>query len=65
MAWKRLKISSIKLEIPRNVSCEDGHNKGQKCQQKQKRLRGSKNTQKNCTKKVLMTEITTMVWSLT
>ena len=28
--------------------------------------RGSKNTQKNCTKKkVLMTQITTMVWSLT
>ena len=31
-----------------------------------KRLRrGGKNTQKNCTKKVLMTWITTMVWSLT
>ena len=27
--------------------------------------RGGKNTQKNCTKKVLMTQITTMVWSLT
>ena len=24
-----------------------------------------KNTQKNCTKKILMTQITTMVWSLT
>ena len=33
---------------------------------KQKRLRrGGKNTQKNYTKKVLMTQITTMVWSLT
>ena len=33
---------------------------------KQKRLRrGGKNTQKNCTKKLLMTQITTMVWSLT
>ena len=33
---------------------------------KQKRLRsGGKNTQKNCTKKVLMTRITTVVWSLT
>ena len=32
----------------------------------QKRLgRGDKNTQKNCTKKVLMTWITMMVWSLT
>ena len=30
-----------------------------------KRLRGGKNTQKNYTKKVLMTWITTMVWVLT
>ena len=29
-----------------------------------KRLRGGKNTQKNYTKKVLMTWITMMVWSL-
>ena len=28
-------------------------------------LKGGKNTQKNYTKKVLMTQITTMVWSLT
>ena len=35
-------------------------------QQKQKRLRrGSKNTQKNYTRKFLMTQITTMVWSFT
>ena len=27
--------------------------------------RGGKNTQKNCTKKVLMTRIITMLWSLT
>ena len=27
--------------------------------------RGGKNTEKNCTKKVLMTQITMMVWSLT
>ena len=34
--------------------------------QKPKRLRrGGKNTQKNYTKKVLMTQITMMVWSLT
>ena len=25
-----LEISSRKLEIPRNISCKDGHNKGQK-----------------------------------
>ena len=34
--------------------------------QKQKRIRrGGSNTQKNYTKKVLITWITTMVWSLT
>jgi len=26
---------------------------------------GGKNTQKNCTKKIIMTQITTMMWSLT
>ena len=34
--------------------------------QKQKILRrGDKNTQKNCTKNIFMSQITTMVWSLT
>ena len=34
-----------------------------KTYQKQKRLRkGGKNTQKNCTKKVLIIQITTVVW---
>ena len=28
--WKRLDISSRKLEISRNISCKDGHDKGQK-----------------------------------
>ena len=49
-----------------NISCKDGHNKGQKQQgpNKKKTLRQSgKNTQKNYTKKVLMIQITTMVWS--
>ena len=32
---------------------------------KQKILRGGKNTQKNCTKKIFMTQIITMVLSLT
>ena len=27
---ERLEISSRKLEIPRNISCKDGPNKGQK-----------------------------------
>ena len=26
--WKRLEISSCKLEIPRNSSCKDGDDKG-------------------------------------
>ena len=49
-----------------NISCKDGLNKGQKwhepnTDQKQKILRrGGKNTQ-NYTKKILMTQITTMV----
>ena len=28
--WERLEISSIKLEIPREYSCKDGLDKGQK-----------------------------------
>ena len=47
-----------------NISCKNEHNKGEKWRtsQKQKRLRrGRKNTQKNYTKNVLMTQITTMV----
>ena len=56
--WERLEISSRKLEIPRNISCKDGLNKGQK----QKILRrGGKNTQENCIKKNFMTKIITMV----
>ena len=27
--WERLEISSRKLEIPREISCKDGLNKGQ------------------------------------
>ena len=39
---------------------------GMDLQQKQKTLRrGGKNTQNNCTKKSFMTQIITMVWSLT
>ena len=29
--WERLEIFSRKLEIIGNISCKDGHNKGQKC----------------------------------
>ena len=42
------------------------HLKNLNINQKQKILRrGGKNTQKNYTKKIFMTQITTMVWSLT
>ena len=43
-----------------NISCKDGHNKGQK---KKILRRGGKNTQ-NYTKKIFMAQITTLVQSL-
>ena len=51
-------------KIRGNISCKDGNNKGQKWHgpNKPKILRrGGKNTQKNCTKKIFMTKIITMV----
>ena len=30
IGWERLEISSRKVDILRNISCKDGHNKGQK-----------------------------------
>ena len=54
---ERLEISSRKLEYQGNISCNDGLNKGQKL----KILRSGKNTQKNYTKKILMTQIITTV----
>ena len=39
---------------------------GMNLTQKQKKFRrGGKNTQKNCTKKIFITQMITMVWSLT
>ena len=63
-------MSSRKLEILREHFMQRWTNKGQKWygpnKQKQKVLRrGGKNTQKNCTKKIFMTQITITVWSLT
>ena len=66
--WERLEISSRKSEIPREHFMQNGHNKGQKWYgSKQQKIlrRGGKNTQKSYTKKVLMTQILTVVWSLT
>ena len=47
------KTTAIKYKKGKDLTEEEDINK--KC----------KNTQKNCTKKVLMTQITTMVWSVT
>ena len=45
-----------------------GHAEGQKLygpnRSRKKLRRGGNNTQKNCTKKALMTQITMMMWSL-
>ena len=49
-------------------SCKDRYSKGQRWQgpNKQKRsIRGGKNRQKNSIKKLIMTQIAMMVWSLT
>ena len=56
---ERLEISSRKLEISRNISYKDGLNKGQKWYgpNRSRRLRGGKNTQKNCAKKIFKTQI--------
>ena len=62
---KDYEISSRKLEIPRNISCKDGHNKGQKWHgpNRNKILRrGAKNTGKNYTKNIFTTQKITMVW---
>ena len=44
-----------------NISCKDEHDKGQKQQGPNRSRRAGKNTQKNYTKKVLMTQITKVV----
>ena len=48
-----------------NIPCKDGHNKGQKWYGPNRSRRGGKNTQRNCTKKIFMTQIIMMVLSLT
>ena len=62
--WERLEISSRKVEIPREHFMQNGHNKGQKLyglNRSRRYLGDGKNTQKNYTKKILMTQTTTMV----
>ena len=53
-----------KIRYQGKISCKDGHNKGQKRYgpNRSKRLRRvGKNTQKNYTKKIFMTQITMMM----
>ena len=50
-----------KIRDTGNISCKNGLNKGQKWYGPSRSRRGGKNTQKNCTKKILMTRIITMV----
>ena len=63
--WERLEISSRKLEIPSEHFMQRWARKRTQMvwtKQTQKILRrGGKNTQKNCTKKIFTTKITTMV----
>ena len=62
--WERLEVSSRNERYQGNTACKDGHNKGQKWYgpDRSKILRrGDQNTQKNYTKKILMTQIITMV----
>ena len=47
-----------KIRYQGNISCKDGHNKGWYRPNRSRRyLRGDKNTQKNCTTKIFMTQI--------
>ena len=52
-------------DIKGTFHCKGGHNEGQIWYGPNRSRRGVKNTQKNCTKKVLITWIAMMVWSLT
>ena len=60
--WERLQISSRKLKIPRQHFTQRWAQKGQKWYGKKQKIlrRGGKNTQ-NCTKKIFMTQMITMV----
>ena len=50
-----------KIRYQRNISYKDGHNKEQKLYGSNRTRRVGKNTQKNYTKKIFMTQITLMV----
>ena len=61
--WKGLKVSSRNLRYQGNISCKDGHNKGQKlCRPNQSRRyqeEVARTHRRAIQKKILMTQITT------
>ena len=61
--WKRLEISSRKLDTKGTSHAKMGSIKDRNVRDltEAKDTRGGKNTQKNCTKKIFMTQIITMV----
>ena len=62
--WERLDLFKKIRDIKVNISCKNGHNKGQKWYGPNRNRilrRDGKNTQRNYTKKIFMTQITTMV----
>ena len=62
--WERLEISSIKLDTKGTFHAKMGTIKdrnGRDLTEAEEIGRGGKNTQKNCTKKIFMTQIITMV----
>ena len=64
--WERLEISSRKLDTKGTFHAKMGTIKEiNSMDQTEVIRRGAKNTQKNCMKKVFMTQITTVVCSLT
>ena len=64
--WERLEISSRKLDTKGTFHAKMGTIKERNSMDQTEVLRrGAKNTQKNCMKKVFMTQITTVVCSLT
>ena len=66
--WERLEISSKKLDTKGTFHAKMGTIKernGKNLTEGEELRRGGMNKQKNFTKKVVVTWITTMVWSLT
>ena len=59
--WERLEISSRRLEIPKEHFIQRWAQQRTEIQKMKILRRGGKNTQKNYTKKIFMTQITMLV----